>query len=157
MTPYHFFASRPIIDDSSAVGGANNIAFASRLADGSTSELLCKFYHLLIFRVLFGEFVAGLTGRDAWRGGLSECRGRGVGSRGSRARNGRYGILVVGILVVRGSLGGELASQAFNHFARKIAVNLEVLDRDVQTFECVAEIKARGRELSDVLVCEGES
>jgi hypothetical protein len=42
-------------------------------------------------------------------------------------------------------------------FARKIAIDLEVLDRNVQAFECVAEIEARFVEASDVLVRKGKS
>ena len=66
-------------------------------------------------------------------------------------------------LVVRGSscsnagAYAKFAVQTLNHLARKIAIDLEVLDWNVQVFECVAEVEARGVELSDVLVSEGES
>ena len=67
--------------------------------------------------------------------------------------------MVVGFLVVEGSscfsANAKLAVQTLNHFAGKITVDLEVLDRDVQAFECVAEVKARSVELSAILVGEG--
>lgn len=71
-------------------------------------------------------------------------------------------LVVVSLVVRRSSCSSastyaELAVQTLNHFARKIAVDLEVLDWDIQTLECVAEVEARGVELSDVLVGEGES
>ena len=71
------------------------------------------------------------------------------------------GTLIVGLVVVRGSIcfsgNAELAVQTLDDFARDIAVDLKLPDRDFQAFKCVTEVKARGVELSDILVCEGES
>lgn len=81
------------------------------------------------------------------------------GSRWSRHRSGRWRTAIV--IVVRGSScfsdNTEFAVQAVDDFAGEIAIDLEVLDGDVQLLKGVAEVKARGVETSDVVVGEGES
>lgn len=89
----------------------------------------------------------------------------GIGGGWNRDGSGRLGTLIIGLVVVRGRIcfsgNAELAVKTLDDFAGDIAgdiaVDLEVLDRDVQAFECVAEVKARSVELSDILVGEGES
>jgi hypothetical protein len=68
--------------------------------------------------------------------------------------------LVAAFLLGRGSVGNanaKLAVQTLNHFARKITIDLKLLDRNTQAFKCIAEVKARFVEASDVLMREGET
>ena len=124
-------------------------------SDRHTNELLSQFSHLLVARVLvyhtlddISKVVARLAGGIAVRGG-----------RLARSGSGRWRTAIV--VGVRGSScfnsNTEFAVQTVDDFAREIAINLEVLDGDVELLKGVAEVKARGVETSDVVVGEGES